>query len=202
MAEQPILSLKDRLVKIVDLSYEILCNKISNGSIVPPNEASLQMQFGVILKQVGQMFEFGKNEHFYIDFEIPKKVENSPKSGSNSARCDILLALSNENDKKEAIIEIKQFLKDKDEAVTDNRFSVILDLKNLELYKAQDNDLLCCEIVYTDNLNYTLSGRSKIELSGTISGEMTYCGTKVILSNSYNANWDCYNNHCFLKINF
>ena len=205
MAKQTVLSMKDRLKQIVNLSYEILCNKISCGGVQIPNEASLQMQFGVILKQVGQLFEFEKNEHFLIDLETPQEVSLSPKSGSTHARCDISLKMVKGKKEVCAAIEIKHFRKDKNETVTDNRFSVMLDLKNLELYKEQDKNLLCYEIVYTNNVNYTLPGRSKIELSGNISGNIIYTDNKQVdLSNSYNADWDCYEkeNNYFLKIEF
>ena len=63
---------------------------------------------------------------------------------------------------------------------------------------------MCCyEIVYTNNKNYTLDGRSKINLSGEISGETHYTEKKnLTLAGTYNADWDCYDGHYFLKINF
>jgi hypothetical protein len=55
-----VLSPRMRLEQIVEISYSILQNKIVGGAIDVPNEASMQMQFGVILKQVGQLYEFGE----------------------------------------------------------------------------------------------------------------------------------------------
>ena len=204
MADKVTLSLEERLIKIVNVSYEILCNKIACGGIEVPNEASLQLQLGVILKQVGQLYEFCDDEHFLIDLESPQDVKNSPKSDSNKARCDIFLKLKNGVTETSAAIEIKHFKQGKNEAVTDNRFSVLLDLKNLELYKANYENLLCFEIVYTNNVNYTLPDRSKIELSGEIKQKETYCGNFIELENKHEADWDKYNkeNHYFLKIGF
>ncbi|MEE0976041.1 MAG: hypothetical protein UH853_10070 [Muribaculaceae bacterium] len=204
MADKKSLSLEERLIKIVNVSYEILCNKIVCGGIEVPNEASLQMQLGVILKQVGQLYEFSNEEHFSIDLESPQDIKDSPKSNSNKARCDIFLKLTDIEKEISAAIEIKHLKQSKNEAVTDNRFSVLLDLKNLELYKSNYENLLSFEIVYTNNINYTLPERSKIELSGKIQQKEPYCGNFIELDNTHEADWDKYNKekHYFLKIGF
>ena len=62
-------SVEERLKQIIDTSYKLLCNKIVSGNIAVDNEASLQMQLGVLLKQIGQLYEFGKNDHFTVDLE-------------------------------------------------------------------------------------------------------------------------------------
>lgn len=46
---QKILPQHERLRQIVQISYELLCNKIVGGSITIQNEACLQMHLGVIL---------------------------------------------------------------------------------------------------------------------------------------------------------
>ena len=51
-------SLEDRLKQIIDSSYKLLCHKIVSESFIVENVASLQMQLGVILKQIGQLFDF------------------------------------------------------------------------------------------------------------------------------------------------
>lgn len=196
--------MKDRLTKIINLSYEILCNDIVSGRVHVQNEASLQMQLGVILKQIGQLFEFGNEDRFRIDLEVPQEVELAAKSGTNRARCDINLKLSDGKESVSAAIELKYLRKSgANEAVTDNRYSVMLDLANLEAYQKENTDLNCYEIVYTNNENYTRDNRSKIKLSGNISGEISYTEKKhLTLKGNYKADWDCYDGHYFLKINF
>lgn len=197
-----VLAPRMRLEQIVEISYLILQNKIVGGAIDVPNEASMQMQFGVILKQVGQLYEFGEEERFSIALETWQDIDATSKSGKGRARCDISLKLVCPDHTQEAAIELKYFRRSKNEAVTDNRFALLLDLENLEHYKAKQPGLLCYEIVYTDNENYTKTdNRSKIRITPTISGnEEPYAGRTIKLQKSYSSIWDSYKNHHFLKI--
>lgn len=197
-----ILSLCARLEQIVGTAYMLLCNKIAGNNIDIPNEASLQMQLGVMLKQIGQLYEFANNDHFSVALETWQDIEASEKSRKGRARCDISLQLTDGDETQEAAIEIKYFKRSKNEAVTDNRFALLLDLENLEHYKAKQPDLLCYEIVYTDNGNYTQTdNRSKIRITPIISGNKEpYAGRSITLQKSYSSIWDSYGNHHFLKI--
>ena len=196
-------SIEERLKQIIDTSYKLLCNKIVSGNIVVDNEASLQMQLGVILKQIGQLYEFGKNDHFTVDLETWQDISSTSKSNKGRARCDIYLKYTSETETKEAAIELKYFKYSPNEAVTDNRFSLLLDIENLEQYRSNNSSLLCYEIVYTDNENYTkLDNRSKIKITPTISGNTEpYAGRTITLQKSYSSIWDSYaKEHHFLKI--
>lgn len=194
-------SLPKRMEQIISVSYDILCNKIANGSIIVQNEASLQMQFGVILKQVGQLYEFSDQDHFKIELETPREIEASTKSNRGQARCDISLRLFNDSDSIGAEIELKYFKYDKtQEAVTDNRFSVLMDLENLELYKKREPRLMCYEFVYTDNKNYANpSTTSGIKLAPCITQSYTYGGKTINLNACYEAEWTAYGEHYFMK---
>ena len=80
-----VLSLKERLTEIVDISYRVLCNKIVSQSINIPNEASLQLQLGVILKQVGQLYEFSTEDRFTIQLEDVQDInDQKPKKATNN----------------------------------------------------------------------------------------------------------------------
>jgi hypothetical protein len=196
-------SIEDRLKQIIDISYKLLCNKIVSGGIRIDNEASLQMQLGVILMQIGQLYEFGNNDHFSVELETWQDISPTSKSNKGRARCDIYLRFISNSEAKEAAIELKYFKHSTNEAVTDNRFSLLLDLENLEQYKANNPDLLCYEIVYTDNENYAkLDNRSKIKITPTISGNTEpYAGRTITLQKSYSSVWDSYaKEHHFLKI--
>ena len=198
-----ILSIEDRLKQIIDISYKLLCNKIVSGGIRIDNEASLQMQLGVILKQIGQLYEFSNNDHFTVELETWQDISSTSKSNKGRARCDIFLKFISESEAKEAAIELKYFKHSTNEAVTDNRFSLLLDLENLEQYKTNNPNLLCYEIVYTDNENYAkLDNRSKIKITPTISGNTKpYAGRTITLQKSYSSIWDSYTKeHHFLKI--
>lgn len=195
---------RERLEQIVSVAYDILCNKIAVGSIAVKNEASLQMQFGVLLKQVGSLYEFSIDERFSVELEIPQYIDASSKSTNGKARCDIYLSFADKQNCVSAAIELKHFVYDKmQEAVTDNRFAVMQDLENLERYKAKNPTLLCYEIVYTDNPNYanpqTTAG---IKLAPKVTQNYTYRERTINLQSSYEAEWVNYGSHYFMKVKF
>lgn len=156
-------SYKERLRDIVYLSFSMLRQKIAGKEISATNEASLQHQFSVILKQVGELYLFASQDR--LDIELERDIElNEPtnKSPKKSARCDIWLTMRSSDgaSSSSAAIEIKYFkrgnFKKGVEATTDNRFALLFDLENLEEYRRtlEDDNLLCYEVVYTNNPNY------------------------------------------------
>ncbi|MBR2452018.1 MAG: hypothetical protein IKB37_02455, partial [Rikenellaceae bacterium] len=118
-------------------------------------------------------------------------------------RCDISLRFSMENnDTANAIIELKHFKYDKtSEAVADNRFAIMKDIENLEHYKEKDTQLLCYEILYTNNKNYanpvTTAG---IKLAPIITQCFTYCQQTVELKAEYEAEWSNHGNNYFMMV--
>ena len=200
--------IKERLKEIVQISYNLLCNKIADGNICVHNEASLQMHLGVILKQVGHLYEFSKSDRFSVELETWREIEGTFKSNKGRARCDIQLKMANEHGSHEVAIELKYFRRHINETITDNRFSVLLDLENLEQYQVNNPDLLCFEIVYTDNENYTkIDNRSKIKITPKVSGnDEPYVGRTIKLRKTYDSIWDSYHSkddkhgHHFLMI--
>lgn len=104
-------TLAERLQEIVELSYQIFCNKVAAGSISIPNEASMQMQLGMILNSVGKLYEFLPKENFSVQLEIPQDIEETEKTPTGNARCDIELKFSSGQKAVHAAIEIKRFKK-------------------------------------------------------------------------------------------
>ena len=78
-------------------------------SISISNEASFQLQFGVILKQIGQLYEFDEKDRFYIQLEDVQTIDVTQKSKHGRARCDIMLSLKNGKDEFSVAIELKYF---------------------------------------------------------------------------------------------
>lgn len=194
---------QERLKEIVKISYSILCNKIAYGDIKITNEATLQMQFGVILKQVGQLYEFAGTDRFSIELETIQTISPTTKSAKGQARCDISLQFSINNDNvAKAVIELKHFKYDKsNEAVADNRFAIMKDIENLEHYKEKDSQLLCYEILYTDNKNYASTNTTAgIKLAPTITQCFTYRQQTVALKTNYVAEWSNYGNNYFMMV--
>ena len=202
-------SYRERLIEIIDLSYNLFCQNVEEEMIEVPNEASFQLQLGVIMKTVGQLFEFNAKDRFVINLETPKDITATAKSVNGKARCDIELCIYyGSTCKAKALIELKHFRKDKNEAVTDNRFSLFKDLNNLEMYKkVEPSSTIACAMVFTDNVNYTKSEtNSKINIGEGVTSPKTIVytsGKTITLENEYTFHWDSYSEKChFLKILF
>ncbi len=195
-----------RLTEIIDISYKLFCNKVWDGDISIINEATMQLQLGLIIKTIGKQFEFSKDDRFEILLETPQNVNITTKSMTGHARCDIKLQFYEKSTLQyTAYIELKYLKKTENEAVTDNRFSVYKDLENLEQYSIIDNNTICYEIISTDNLNYSRSETiSGINIgNGVQSMKMIKYRNKTIkLDKTYTFNWDLKENRnfAFLKI--
>lgn len=211
--QDSIISLQDRIKEIINYSYYLFCNKVVNGGLVIHNEASMQLYLGSILQQIGTLHQFCKDEYCAVELEVPEQIENTQKSSNGKARCDIKITLHNKTSKAEGFIELKYFRKHTNEPVTDNKFSLYCDIENLENYLTISSDRICYEILYTDNINYTMIKSDKKFCIGNnhtiIAGQYQYTKDKnVHIKKDYTLNWNIYEinkdreqYHCFLKIN-
>ena len=122
---------RERLREIVALAYKLFYLRTAHGLIKIENEASMQLQLGLIIKQLGELYLLSKEENFSIELEKWRDLnEATPKSPKQRARCDIWLELGNKEETVRAAIELKYFKYSQNtEATTDNRFSLLMDLK-------------------------------------------------------------------------
>lgn len=193
---------RERLREIVALAYKLFYLRTAHGLIKIENEASMQLQLGIIIKQVGEFYVFSKEENFSIELEKRRDLKKAtPKSPKQHARCDIWLELGNKEETVRAAIELKYFKYSQNtEATTDNRFSLLMDLKNVEQYQDDYANLTGYAIVYTNNENYTKSDNethSTIKLAPLITQSSTRLLTKkkqpvevsVELRHQYIADW-------------
>lgn len=146
---------KKRLVEIVDIAFKSLYEKINGGLIIVDNEASLQLQLSYIIKTIGELFVYHRNELFSIELEKPVKLTegNFTKSKSPKAKIDIFLSLENisTKDKQTCAIELKYFKKS-NHREPNNRYDVFSDISNLENYgKIANFGIL---LVATDHSHY------------------------------------------------
>ena len=196
-------TLKERLQEIVETSYRLLCNKIVGGLVEVDNEASMQMQLGVIMKTIGQLYEFSEHDRFSITLEhVVKDDAIQTWKSKGKARIDIMLTLYDGRNSCSAALELKYFPKADGETVTDNRFYMLADLENLETYLRLGMADLGYFILYTTNKNYTTDARSGVKIGNeeAVEGPVTSNGRTVNLSGSYQLRWDTYKDgkHCFL----
>ena len=55
--------------EIILTAFRLLTNKLGQGGLVASNEAAFQLEFGHILKTLGQLYEFKITDKFYLEFE-------------------------------------------------------------------------------------------------------------------------------------
>lgn len=169
-------TLQERLQEIIRTSYQIFQKKIVGGIYSIENEASLQLLFGEVLLDVGRLNTYSWEERFIVGREF-KYTKPTTSKTDNEAICDISLRLVSGQKECTAAIEMKYLKKSKFEAVTDNRFSVLQDIENLEHYPVG----LGVMLVYSDNPNYAdpnTASYLKIGHGNTIHGEIATTGSK------------------------
>jgi hypothetical protein len=144
-----------RLSKVIDLAYERLRTRINSGRILIDNEASLQLQLGSLLKDVGELFEDTRDDLFAIELEKPVQLDGAKfgKSGTQKAKIDIFCSYTHRvsGEIETCAIELKYF-KCANHREPNNRYDVFADILNLENYGqfAQQGYL----IVATDHEHY------------------------------------------------
>lgn len=128
---------KRRLKEIIDLSFKSLYEKINGGLIVVQNEASLQLQISSIIKTLGDLYVYQRDELFSIELEKPVLLPNGvfDKSQSSKAKIDIFITIENltTTEKHNCAIELK-FFKKSNHREPNNRYDVFKDISNLENY--------------------------------------------------------------------
>ena len=190
--------MRERAMEIVERSCEIFQAKVVNdyfGEI--SNEASMQLQLGIILQQVGKLYEWGKNDHFNVIFERPFGIsEATNKTPNKKARCDIYIEVHAEGEDKpyKVGIELKYFPKCEGEATTDNRIAILEDIQNIEQYIVNNHIDLGYSYVYTTNENYARSDtRSSINLGDGINVHGGKCKYETVeLTGTYFPQWSEY----------
>ena len=139
--------------EIVETAYRLLTHKLAFGGLKANNEAAFQLEFGFILKTLGQLYEFRMVDKFHLEFETYIHLtEKSIKSNSERARVDILIKYQDDNATTKAAIELK-FFKKENHREPNNRYDVFKDISNLESYKENNIDL-CYFILATDHSHY------------------------------------------------
>src|SRR5688572_11304619 len=99
--------------EIIQSAYRLLTHKLAHGGLVARNENAFQLEFGYILKTLGQLYEFGLEDKFHLEFETYIPLNGtSIKSKSERARVDLLLRYKDDESETTAAIELKFFKKE------------------------------------------------------------------------------------------
>ena len=145
----------ERLARVFDLAYECLRRKINGNRIRVDNEASLQLQFAAILKDVGELLSVERDEYFSIELEKSVSIPSGAfhKSGSEKAKIDIFFSYTNvkSGEIQSCAVEIK-FFKKQNHREPNNRYDAFVDVHNLENYGSKAS--LCYLVIATDHSHY------------------------------------------------
>ena len=199
--------------EIIETAYRLLTHKLAYGGITARNESAFQLEFGHILKTLGQLYEFRLVDKFHLEFETYISLNGtSIKSKSERARVDLLLKYQDDDSSTKAAIELK-FFKRENHREPNNRYDVFEDISNLEMYKEHNIDL-CYFILATDHAHYCYQNSYSIDTAdfdfrhnkeykaGTILQYKTTkpFGPDIILKQNYSFMWDKINDLHFLKL--
>ncbi len=199
--------------EIVETAYGLLIKKLAFGGLTAKNEPAFQLEFGAILKTVGQLYEFRLIDKFNLEFETYISLnEKSIKSKSNRARVDILIKYQDDKTLTQAVIELK-FFKKHNHREPNNRYDVFEDISNLEKYRKHNIDL-CYFILATDHSHYVNQEQysedtgdfdfrhAKEYKSGNVLKYKTDkpYGDDLILNGDYRFNWEKIEDLYFLKV--
>ena len=139
--------------EIIEQAFRLFCNKLAHGGLTANNEIAFQCELGIMLKTLGQLYEFKISDKFQIDFETIVKLDKETiKSKTKNARIDILIKYTLNDKETTAAIELK-FFKKANHREPNNRYDVFKDISNLEQYKKNGIDI-CYFILATDHDHY------------------------------------------------
>jgi len=199
--------------EIIETGYRLLTHKLANGGLTARNEAAFQLEFGHILKTLGQLYEFRLVDKFHLEFETYISLNGtSIKSKSDRARVDLLLKYQDDLNTTKAAIELK-FFKKENHREPNNRYDVFKDLSNLELYRDHNIDI-CYFILATDHSHYCFQEsysndtadfdfrHGKKYKAGKLLRYKTVkpYGEDIRLRGDYHFEWDRINDLHFLKV--
>jgi len=199
--------------EIINYGYRLLTHKLANGGLVARNENAFQLEYGTILKTLGQLYEFRLADKFHLEFETYIPLNGtSMKSKSDRARIDILIRYQDQKNETRAAIELK-FFKKENHREPNNRYDVFKDLSNLEMYRKNGVDL-CYFILATDHSHYcSQDNYSKDTADFDFRHKKCYAagawlkyktvkpyGANIKLSNNYEFKWDTIKDLYFLKV--
>lgn len=202
------------LGEIIEMSYKFFANKFAHGGVFAHTEHAFQFELGIILKSLGQLYEYKPSDKFTVNFEAPFHLGVKKKNNKDTkARIDLLLTYKYGDKTSKAAIELK-FFKKENHREPNNRYDVFKDISKLEYYKKNGFDL-CYFILVTDHAHYVSHKKYSADTAdfdcrqgqcykaGTTLSYRTKkpYGPNLTLSNDYSFNhWRTLNKFYFLKL--
>jgi len=157
-------SKEQRLIRILDSSWDILSQRIATGRVKINKEASLQLHYSSILLAHGELLCIAPDETFLIELE----------SANEKKSIDIVCSLGD----TKAAVELKCFRKASSRAMDYDMYDVLCDLERLASYAGFAVRKFIC---ITDNPSYVKSRHSGHAGSVTIRDGTFYNGGTIIV---------------------
>lgn len=202
------------LEEIIEMSYKFFANKFANNGVSATTEHAFQFELGIILKSLGQLYEYKPTDKITVAFEAPFLLKNKTKTNKQAkSRIDLLLTYNYSEKIYKAAIELK-FFKKENHREPNNRYDVFKDILKLETYK-KSGFHICYLILITDHQHYVSHGKYSVDTAdfdfrqgqsykaGRILSYRTKksYGPDIKLTQDYNFNqWRTLNNFYFLKM--
>lgn len=130
-------SQKERLNKVLDLSWEIVFESIVSKKLIINKESSLQLHLSKLIFELGTIYCVLPGEIFTIEMETKYEKKS----------IDIVCDLGNSR----AAIELKCFMKASNRAMDLDMYNALKDIERLESYEGFDVKRFIC---LTDNKYY------------------------------------------------
>lgn len=152
------------LSEIIEMSYKFFANKFASGGVLALTEHAFQFELGVILKALGQLYEYKPTDKFTVDFEAPFTLDTKTKKNKKAkSRIDLMLTYKLNEKIYKAAIELK-FFKKENHREPKNRYDVFKDIYKLELYKKNGFDV-CYFFLVTDHEHYVSHKKYSVNTS-------------------------------------
>ena len=130
-----------RLNQIIEMSWEIIFNKILSKKLIINKESSLQLHLSKTIFDLGNIYCLNPNEIFEIEMET--KYENK--------NIDIVCVLKDDREEIKSAIEIKCFMKSSNRAKDIDCYDALIDIERLQNFDGFDLRKFIC---LTDNKYY------------------------------------------------
>jgi hypothetical protein len=198
------------LEELIEQAFRIFASKLGHKGISSMTEYAFQFELGVILKTLGQLYEFKREDKFHLDFENVIIVPQN--GGTKKSRVDILITYNFNGKMITAAIELK-FFKKANHREPNNRYDVFKDIAKLEKYKTNGIDL-CYFLLITDHEHYvhkenyasdTMDFDFRHDRRYAANTLLSYrtakqYGQDISLTNDYHFNWRSLSDLYFLKL--
>lgn len=195
-----------KIRKLIDITWESFCNKVSNQLFEPENEKMMQLQLAQTIQSLIPVFEYNESEKIQVFLEKPVFICRVP----SRRVIDIVIFYKSDNLKKYYPIEIKCFRNltrdgsgKKRGAGNIGMYDYWMDIENIEQYTRLPDFGFGTQLTITDDSYYTdtkhlgqqvsiySTYRNRSVVKGTLQQPIANRQGRIELLGTYNMNKWC-----------